>query len=164
MEVATRKIPVLTIVDLEVDDPRLLPAVYPVLRELRPHVLPEEFNEIYEEGYPQGLRFSAAFLAKGEDGQATGEECVGVAGWRIIALTFCKRKLYVDDLVTTESARSLGVGKALIAHLEAKAREAKCTAISLDSGCQRQQAHKFYFREGLVITDFHFHKPLPTKA
>ena len=30
----------------------------------------------------------------------------------------------------------------------------------LDSGTHRPQAHKFYFREGMVITSFSFKKPL----
>ncbi|MBD0336919.1 MAG: GNAT family N-acetyltransferase, partial [Cyanobacteria bacterium Co-bin13] len=30
----------------------------------------------------------------------------------------------------------------------------------LDSGVHRAEAHRFYFREGLVITSFHFAKPL----
>jgi hypothetical protein len=30
----------------------------------------------------------------------------------------------------------------------------------LDSGTQRQQAHRFYFREGMLATAFHFVKKL----
>jgi hypothetical protein len=28
--------------------------------------------------------------------------------------------------------------------------------VHLDSGVQRQHAHRFYFREGMTITSFHF--------
>jgi hypothetical protein len=45
-------------------------------------------------------------------------------------------------------------------HMEALARSAGCAKLNLDSGTQRQQAHKFYFREGMVVTSFHFAKPL----
>ena len=31
---------------------------------------------------------------------------------------------------------------------------------ALDSGTHRTQAHKFYFREGLVLNSFHFAKAL----
>jgi hypothetical protein len=40
------------------------------------------------------------------------------------------------------------------------ARVRGCDYLGLDSGTQRQKAHRFYFREGLTITAFHFVKPL----
>ena len=44
------------------------------------------------------------------------------------------------------------------------ARERGCDYLALDSGTQRQQAHKFYFREGMTITSFHFDKKISGKA
>jgi hypothetical protein len=35
--------------------------------------------------------------------------------------------------------------------------------LALDSGTHRQQAHKFYFREQMPITAFHFTKSLRPK-
>jgi GNAT superfamily N-acetyltransferase len=141
----------MTLVDLEPGDPRLDAEVLPVLRELRPHLTSESFAAVYERGHPQGLRFTAAY-AEGR--------CVGVAGWRIVATTNALLKLYVDDLVTTESARSQGVGRTLLAGLSEKARAAGCQVIDLDSGVHRPDAHRFYMREGLTITSFHFARPL----
>lgn len=141
----------LTLVDLEPGDPRLDADVLPVLRELRPHLTPELFASVYEQGHPQGLRFTAAYL----DGR-----CVGVAGWRVVATTAVPLKLYVDDLVTTEAARSRGVGRELLAALDEKARVAGCGALDLDSGVQRRDAHRFYMREGLTISSFHFLRAL----
>jgi GNAT superfamily N-acetyltransferase len=66
--------------------------------------------------------------------------------------------MYVDDLVTDETRRSTGVGHALMEHLQDIARAAGCEQYTLDSGTHRQQAHKFYFREGMVISSFHFKK------
>jgi hypothetical protein len=43
---------------------------------------------------------------------------------------------------------------------ERLARELGCENLALDSGTQRQRAHKFYFRAGMTITSFHFRKPL----
>lgn len=102
---------------------------------------------VYEEGYKQGLRYLAAYH---------GASCVGVAGWRIVANTSTIRKLYVDDLVTLASERSRGVGAVLLAELCERARRAGCRVIDLDSGVQRGGAHRFYLREGLTITSFHF--------
>jgi GNAT superfamily N-acetyltransferase len=89
-----------------------------------------------------------------------GDRVVGVAVYRISENTFAGVNLYVDDLVTDETDRSRGVGHALMAHLEQVARDAGCANLRLDSGTHRQKAHKFYFREGMVITSFSFNKPL----
>ncbi|MCX5610431.1 MULTISPECIES: GNAT family N-acetyltransferase [unclassified Streptomyces] len=140
------------IIDLEPGDSRLTGDLLPVLLELRPHLTEDVFRSILAEGHGQGLRFTAAY---DEDGV-----CVGAAGWRIVANTYQVRKLYVDDLVTTAAARSTGVGHALLAHLEQHARAAACTALTLDSGTQRADAHRFYFRERMAVTAFNFEKPL----
>jgi GNAT superfamily N-acetyltransferase len=139
------------LVDLGPGDPRLAAEVLPVLAELRPHLDAASFEAVYAEGHPQGLRFLAAY---------DGDRCVGVAGWRILALTSSIRKLYVDDLVTTGEGRSKGVGHALLAELETRARAAGCTVLDLDSGVQRHDAHRFYFRERMHISSHHFTKPL----
>jgi GNAT superfamily N-acetyltransferase len=140
------------IIDLEPGDPRLEADLLPVLCELRPHLTPQLFHDIHRNGRPQGLRFSAAYA---EDGT-----CVGAAGWRIIDNTSAIRKLYVDDLVTAATARSTGVGHALLAHLERHARESGCHELNLDSGTHRTGAHRFYLRERLDIVAFHFTKSL----
>lgn len=139
-------------VDLEPDDPRLAADLLPVLRELRPHLTPELLAQIYAEGRPQGLRFTAAYDDSGT--------CTGASGWRVIAGTSTIRKLYVDDLVTAEHARSTGVGRELLTYLEARARELGCHVLDLDSGTQRAGAHRFYLRERMNITSFHFAKAL----
>ena len=141
----------LSFVDLGPQDPRLDSDLLPVLLELRPHLSPESFHAVYDEGHPQGLRFTAAY----DQG-----DCVGVAGWRVVASTYTLRRLYVDDLVTTSSRRSTGVGEALLAALECRAREAGCRVLDLDSGVQRADAHRFYMRHGMGINLFHFAKDL----
>jgi len=135
------------LVDLDPGDSRLETGVLAVLQELRPHLTAELFTVVYREGHQQGLRYLAAY----ED-----ELCVGVAGWRFMATTTALRKLYVDDLVTSEKHRGSGVGKALIAELVERARVFGCRVFDLDSGVQRVDAHRFYMREGLAITSFHF--------
>jgi GNAT superfamily N-acetyltransferase len=89
-----------------------------------------------------------------------GTVVAGVAVYRIYENTFQGRQLYVDDLVTDEKRRSTGVGRALLSYLEQKARAANLENLALDSGTQRDQAHKFYFREGMAVTAFHFGKRL----
>jgi GNAT superfamily N-acetyltransferase len=135
------------LVDIEPDDPRLQADIYPVLHELRTELSAAQLAAVYTEGHPQGLRYLAAF---------DGDRCVGVAGWRIVATTAAIRKLYVDDLVTTSSKRSAGVGAALLNELAARAETLGCEVLDLDSGVQRGDAHRFYMREGMTISSFHF--------
>jgi GNAT superfamily N-acetyltransferase len=68
--------------------------------------------------------------------------------------------MYCDDLVTDEVKRSRGVGKLMLDALNQIGADRKCDYVTLDSGTQRQKAHRFYFREGMTITSFHFVKPL----
>lgn len=140
------------IIDIGPDDPRLVTDLLPVLTQLRPHLTTESVRRIYAEGHPQGLRFTAAYDSEGR--------CVGVAGWRILALTFCGRKLYIDDLVSDERARSAGIGKALLEALVDRARAAGCAILDLDSAVHRTGAHRFYMRERMHISAFHFQRSL----
>ncbi|MEU2753324.1 GNAT family N-acetyltransferase [Streptomyces albidoflavus] len=142
----------MNIIDLAPGDPRLTTDALPVLAELRPHLTARLLEEVYAAGHPQGLRFSALYDTEGR--------CVAVAGWRVIANTSAIRKLYVDDLVTAEAARSTGAGRELVACLEDRARELDCRVLDLDSGTQRTDAHRFYLRERFSIRAFHFSKLL----
>ena len=79
-----------------------------------------------------------------------------VAGYRFMEMLYCGKILYVDDLNTDESTRSQGHGKALMDWLKAEARQHGCAQLHLDSGVQREATHRFYFRERLTITSYHF--------
>jgi GNAT superfamily N-acetyltransferase len=140
------------IVEILPGDPRLASEVLPVLNQLRDELTAGAFATVYEEGYPQGLRFTAAY----DEGR-----CLGVAGWRLVACTSALRKLYIDDLVTAATDRSQGVGAELLAYLWERAHRAGCTVLDLDSGVQRSGAHRFYMRERMAVTAFHFSRPLP---
>ena len=129
-----------------VADAALLAAAEPVHRQLRPH-LPADYRRRMEEVFASGAEMAVAL---------DGDHVVGVAVFRVIEKTFSGRELYCDDLVTDEARRSEGAGRAMIAYMDRVARARGCDTLALDSGCQRQQAHKFYFRESLVIGAFHF--------
>ena len=89
-----------------------------------------------------------------------GEAVLCIALWRLIENTYEGRRLYVDDLVSDETRRSQGAGKMMLDWLEAKAKALGCDVLALDSGVQRDRAHRFYFREGMHITSFSFRKAL----
>jgi len=138
------------ILDLGVDDPRL-PEMYEVLHALRTELTFDQLRAVYAEGHPQGLRYTAV--------EADGR-IVAVAGWRLMACTTALRRLYVDDLVTDPAVRSSGHGALLLGELERRARNAGCTLLTLESGVQRYDAHRFYFRERMSIGAYHFAKAL----
>ena len=121
-----------------------------VHRQLRPQLRP---------GYEAQMR--GVFSGGGRMTIAVEDNIVvGVAVWRVTEKTFTPRELYVDDLVTDEGRRSTGIGRSLMDWMVARARALDCDVVTLDSGTQRLQAHRFYFREGMLITSFHFARQL----
>ena len=130
--------------------PELLAAAEPVHRQLRAN-LPADYARRMGEVFASGAEMAVA---------VTEGKVVGLTVFRVIEKTYSGRELYCDDLVTDSAERSKGAGKAMIAYMERLCRERKCDTLALDSGTQRTQAHKFYFREGLVIGAFHFSKPI----
>lgn len=118
----------------------------PVHRQLRPH-LPADYVGKMRRVLAGGARMAVA---------AQAEQVVGLAVFRCHENTADGLKCYVDDLVTDQARRSCGVGQSLLRYVERCAQELGCNVLMLDSGVQRTGAHKFYFREGLVITAFNF--------
>jgi GNAT superfamily N-acetyltransferase len=124
---------------------------FPVMAFLRPSLPKAEFLDRIRTQQEQG--YMLAFL---EDER----EVVAVAGFRIMEKLCSGRTLYVDDLVTDETRRSRGYGKAMLDWLQDYGRTAGCATFALESGTWRHDAHAFYFRERLRVTDFHFEKKL----
>jgi GNAT superfamily N-acetyltransferase len=137
-----------SIVRIESDEDIL--ATSSVMRQLRPHIKAEDYLSIVRrmmktDGYRQAaVRESEAVRA--------------VAGYRFMEMLYCGKILYVDDLVTDEKTRSHGHGSRLLEWLVNEAHEKGCAELHLDSGVQREYAHRFYFREGLTINAYHFRK------
>lgn len=84
------------------------------------------------------------------------EEILGVVGFRIQYKLAWGRHIYIDDLITKSTSRSLGTGKKLLDYVKEYAVKNNCKQLHLDSGVQRYEAHKFYFREALAVSSFHF--------
>jgi GNAT superfamily N-acetyltransferase len=127
--------------------------VYPVMRELRPHVASAEdfLARVRRQQAQSGWR-----LIFVEDEGAP----VAAAGFRISEWLAWGKALYVDDLICLESHRGRGFAEALMRWMEAEARVQGCAQFHLDSGTHRLPAHRFYHRLGLGITSFHFQKTL----
>lgn len=124
---------------------------FPVLVQLRQHLREIDFVSLIQGMADEGYRL--AYLE--HEG-----EVVCVAGFRISTTLFMAKNLYVDDLVTDASHRSAGFGASMLGWLRQQAVISDCEYFHLDSGTQRQRAHKFYFSQGMTITTFHFTEKL----
>jgi GNAT superfamily N-acetyltransferase len=124
---------------------------FPVTAQLRPHLLEADFVARVRRMQREG--FHLAFLES--DGVVRA-----VAGYRFQDKLFSGLNLYVDDLVTDAAERSRGHGRALLAWLVTQARARGCDNFELDSGVQRHDAHRFYLRERMKISSYHFVLPL----
>ncbi|MGY2895805.1 GNAT family N-acetyltransferase [Deinococcus sp. UYEF24] len=129
---------------------------YAAMQELRGHRPPLSSAETFVSWvteHTEGYRLAGAFLA-GETNAAA------VIGFRPMTLLYAGRTLYVDDLSTCEQARGKGLGRALLAWVEAEARRLGCDELHLDSGVQRFPAHRLYLKFGFDISAHHFGKAL----
>jgi len=124
---------------------------FSVMHQLRPRLTADTFVARIEQQRCEG--YQLAFLE--HEGAVAA-----VAGFRIMSVLWSGRTLYVDDLVTDEASRSHGFGTQILGWLRDFARNEGCETFSLDSGTHRYEAHAFYFRQGLRITDFHFQMTL----
>ena len=122
-------------------------ACYTVMRELRPHIAEDQFLSHVRRQERAGYRLAVA---------RDGEQPVAAAGFRILENLAWGRFLYVDDLVTLPTHRSRGFGAELLTWLRERAAQENCAQLHLDSGIQRKDAHRFYQREGMTLSSFHF--------
>ncbi|HEX8695648.1 MAG TPA: GNAT family N-acetyltransferase [Longimicrobium sp.] len=123
-------------------------ATWEVMRQLRPHLARDGYVPAVRELMArEGYRLAALV----EEGEVRA-----VAGYRLMTMLYCGRLLYVDDFVTDERVRSRGYGARLLDWLKEEGRAQGCAELQLISRVTREQAHRFYFREGLGIECFHF--------
>lgn len=122
-------------------------ACFPVMRELRPHLVQEQFLARIRSQEHAGYRLA---YVRASDG------IVAVAGFRLAENLAWGRFLYVDDLVTLPEQRSQGHGARLLSWLKGQAARQGCEQMHLDSGMQRKEAHRFYAREGMTMASLHF--------
>jgi GNAT superfamily N-acetyltransferase len=120
---------------------------FPVMQELRPHLVAQEFAERVRRQQESGYRLLCLEI----DG-----EIKSVAGFRVSENLAWGKFLYVDDLVTKAADLGKGYGGALFEWLLQHAKAQDCDQFHLDSGVQRHRAHQFYHAKGLAITSHHF--------
>lgn len=120
---------------------------FPVMVQLRTKLTKKEFIERVEN--QQKLGYKLVFVQD-------NHKVVACAGFRIMSSLVYGKFLYIDDLITDNENRSKGYGDKLFDWLIEFAKKENCKELHLDSGVQRFDAHRFYFRKRMSITCYHF--------
>jgi len=131
-----------------VDTDEQIADTFDVMCQLRP--------ELRREAYVAQVRALMASDGYRLAALRDGDEVRAVAGYRYMEMLYCGRLLYIDDLVSDARVRSQGYGHRLLEWMKADAREHGCSEVQLISRVVREQAHRFYFREGFGIECFQF--------
>lgn len=130
------------------DTDEAIAATFDVMHQLRPHLERDDYVPLMRRLMASdGLKLLAL---------TDGGSVRAVAAYRVMNMLYCGRLLYVDDLVSDERVRSRGYGARMVARLKEEARGLGCNEVQLISRVIREQAHRFYFREGFGIECFHF--------
>ncbi len=125
---------------------------YPVIRELRSGLNLEDFLGIYDIAH---IKDNYEIIAFEEN-----DQILAVMGYRILYDLVHGKHLYIDDLVTTTSARSRGLGKELLQYAEKKAAELGCKGLRLCTGVDNERAAKFYESNDWKLRALAFKKKL----
>ena len=132
-------------------DLKELQSVYDVLSQLRVDLSYKEFED---------LIYDMRHMEYKMIGIMQGEELITYAGVAVQTNLYHKRHLYVFDLVTDEKYRAKGYGKMMLEYLVDYAKMGMCENIVLSSGFLREDAHRFYEKNGFDKKSFLFYKAL----
>lgn len=133
-------------IQLAESDAQIL-SCFSTLLQLRPHLRQETFLEQVHRQQQNG--YQLAFIE-------VDHRVAAVAGFCISECLAWGQFLYVYDLVVDEAVRSQAYGQRLFEWLIDHAKSHNCDQLNLDSGVQRFDAHRFYFRQRMSISSYHF--------
>ncbi len=125
---------------------------FPVMQELRKDLSFEDFLNIYEK----------AHVADGYEIVALENEhgVLAVMGYRVLYDYVHGKHLYIDDLVSTESQRSKGLGAKLLNYADEMAKELGCKGLRLCTGIENEQGKLFYQKHGWNLRAVAFKKKI----
>jgi GNAT superfamily N-acetyltransferase len=130
-------------------DLRELLMAYEVVSQLRTTLTYNEFEDLIYE-----MRKSEYKMI----GIIDKEILITYAGVAIQTNLYHKRHLFVFDLVTDEKHRGEKYGAMMLEYLNDYAKMGMCENIVLSSGFQREDAHRFYEKNGFAKKSFVFLK------
>ena len=129
-----------------------IPVLLPLLEELgRPHADPADarVTDVYRQHIADPDRLVLV-------AEVAGRIVGALDGAYRTRLNWPTRELWIADLIVTESARGLGIGRALMNDVITRARQAGCHRIALESGHARQVAHQLYQSLGFEDKGIYF--------
>ncbi len=136
-------------VDIRELEPAEIPTIYPLVRQSNPWMDEAEFHRLLADMLPMGYRAIGAY---------EGGALIGCSGFWISTRFWCRKQIDIDNFIIDPAAQGKGVGRKLVAWIEAKALEEACDLIVLDSYVNTPGAHSFYYKQGFSITGYHFTK------
>ncbi len=125
---------------------------FPIMKELRPHLKYEEYLAIYDEAH---RRDGFEIVAIEENNQI-----LAVMGYRILFDYVRGKHIYIDDLVSSESVRSKGLGAELLKYAEGVAKDLNCKTLRLCAVIENERGVQFYEKNGWLKRAFAFTKKL----
>ena len=109
---------------------------YPVMQQLRTHLDEKSFIELVKEAIEIESYQLVSLYDEGK--------IVAVVGFMPKLTLYNGKFVYVCDLVTDSAMRSKGYGEILLTYVHEWSRENGYNIVSLSSGLQRVDAHRFY--------------------
>lgn len=119
---------------------------FDLIKILRPHLDRESFVDKVRRQMEEG--YTLIFI-EDEEGVKS------VAGYRIAHFLAWGKVLYLDDLITLPEARGIGFGTHLLKWLKGEAKRHLCNGLHLDTGIERNDAHRLYLNLGMTINGLH---------
>lgn len=128
---------------------RELLSAYEVVSQLRTSLSYKEFEDLIYE--MRSMEYKMLGILE-------RDKLVTYAGVAVLTNLYHKRHLFVFDLVTDKNYRSKKYGKMMLEYLHDYAKTAMCENIVLSSGLEREEAHRFYEKNGFIKKSFVFLK------
>lgn len=124
------------IVIKELKDKKEWKEAYPVMKQLRTHLDENQFLQLVQEAVQkEGYQMAALY---------ENEKMKAVTGFMPMITLYNGRFVWVCDLVTDSDHRSKGYGEALLNYVHHWSKKNGYDIVSLSSGLQRVDAHRFY--------------------
>lgn len=109
---------------------------FPVMQQLRTHLDLSTYLELVKEAQDKhDYRIHALHDMN---------EIVAVIGYMPMTTLYYGRFIWICDFVTDSNKRSKGYGRKLLSFIEGQAKKDGFECVSLSSGLQREDAHRFY--------------------
>jgi len=109
---------------------------FSIMKQLRTQLDEDSYLELVKEAtQKENYKMAALFI---------NSKMIAVTGFMPMITLYNGRFTWVCDLITDNSYRSKGYGEALIEYVQNWSKENGFDIVSLSSGLQRKDAHRFY--------------------